>query len=63
MEELLVVSCVDSGDMVGEACRELEVVTDEALMGADGGIELMEGTKLVCTLFGFGRIVDESSVF
>jgi hypothetical protein len=35
MEELLVVIWVVSGDMMGEAWRELAVVTGEALM-ADG---------------------------
>jgi hypothetical protein len=40
MEELLVVNCVVSGDMMGEACWELDVVTDEALM-ADTGTELV----------------------
>ena len=32
MEELFVVSCVVSGDMMGEAWTELAVVTGEALM-------------------------------
>ena len=38
MDELFVVNCVVSGDMMGEACWELDVVTDEALM-ADAGSE------------------------
>jgi hypothetical protein len=38
MEELFVVSCAVSGDMMGEACWELEVVTDEVLI-ADAGTE------------------------
>jgi hypothetical protein len=39
-EELFVVTCVVSGDMMGEACTELEV-TDEALM-AEAGTEVEE---------------------
>ena len=37
--------CVVSGDMMGEVCRELEVVTDEVLMaeaGTDVAEELIE---------------------
>jgi hypothetical protein len=40
MEELFVVSWVVSGDMIGDACWELEVVTDEALI-ADAGTEFV----------------------
>jgi hypothetical protein len=40
MEELFVVICVVSGDMMGEAWSELAVVTGEALM-ADG-VEFVE---------------------
>jgi hypothetical protein len=36
-------SCVVSGDMMGEACRELEVAADEALM-AEAGTEDVEET-------------------
>jgi hypothetical protein len=38
---LFVVICVVSGDIMGDACTELEVVTDEALMaeaGTDGAL-------------------------
>lgn len=56
-EELLVVSCVLSGDMIGEAWRELEVVTEEALIAEAGieGVEVIEGRKFVWTLLGFVR--------
>jgi hypothetical protein len=40
MEELFVVSWVVSGDMIGDVCWELDVVTDEALM-ADAGTEFV----------------------
>lgn len=58
MEELFVVICVVSGDMTGEAWRELAVVTGEALM-ADGMEFVAEigGRKDVCTLLGFVRRV------
>lgn len=35
------ISCIVSGDMMGEVCRELEVVTDELLI-ADVGTEVAE---------------------
>jgi hypothetical protein len=46
---------------MGEACKELEVVTDEALI-ADAGTEDeegMEGRKVVWTWLGFVCLVDE----
>jgi hypothetical protein len=49
IEELFVVSWAVSGDMIGEAWGELEVVTDEALI-ADAGtedVDVIEGRKLV----------------
>jgi hypothetical protein len=52
MEELLVVICVVSGDMMGDAWRELEVVTDEALSadaGTEGVFEGVDGKKVVWT--------------
>lgn len=60
-EELFVVSCVVSGDMTGEACSELEVVTDEALI-AEAGKEVVEergGRKDVCTWLGFVRLIED----
>ena len=50
------VICVVSGDMMGEAWRELAVVTGEALM-ADGieFVEEIEGRNDVWTLLGFVR--------
>lgn len=56
MEELFVVICVVSGDIMGDSWTELAVVTGEALM-ADG-MEFAEeigGRKEVCTLLGFMR--------
>lgn len=51
IDELFVVTCVVSGDMLGEACSELEVATDEALIAEAGtdGAEVMGGRKEVCT--------------
>jgi hypothetical protein len=52
---------VVSGDIMGEACKELEVVTDEALT-ADAGTEAeewMEGRKVVWTWLGLVCRVDE----
>jgi hypothetical protein len=46
---------------MGEACKELEVVTDEALT-AEAGTEAeggMEGRKVVWTWLGFVCFVDE----
>jgi hypothetical protein len=46
---------------MGEACKELEVVTDEALT-ADAGTEAeegIEGRKVVWTWLGFACLVDE----
>jgi hypothetical protein len=46
---------------MGEACKELEVVTDEALT-AEAGTEAeegMEGRKVVWTWLGFVCLVDE----
>ena len=63
IEELLVVSCVVSGDIMGDACRELEVVTEEALMaeaGTEDAVEWMEGRKVVCTCVGFVCLVEEA---
>ena len=60
IEELFVVSCVVSGDMAGEGCSELEVVTEEALI-AEAGMEAVEerdGRKDVCTWLGFARLVE-----
>jgi len=57
MEELFVVSWVVSGDMIGDACTELEVVTDEALT-AEAEMEAadeVEETNDVWTLLGFLR--------
>jgi hypothetical protein len=42
MEELFVIICVVSGDIMGEAWSELEVATDEALI-AEAGTEGAEG--------------------
>ncbi len=53
------VICVVSGDMMGEAWRELAVVAGEALI-ADAGkdvVEEMGGRKEVCTWLGFVRLV------
>lgn len=49
IEELFVVNCVVSGDMMGEGCVEFEVATDEALIAEAGteGVEEIEGTKEV----------------
>lgn len=50
IEELFVASWAVSGDMIGEAWGELEVVTDEALIAdadTDGVDVEMEGMKLV----------------
>lgn len=51
MEELLVMSCVVSGDIMGEACNELEVATEEALIGMEA-VEEIGGRKEVCTWLG-----------
>jgi hypothetical protein len=51
MEEVLVGSWAVSGDVIGDACSELEV-TEEALIadaGMDDGVEDMDGRKPVCT--------------
>jgi len=57
-EELLVVSWAVSGDMMGEVCRELEVVTEEALM-AEAGVFEIWGRKLVWTWLGLGCLEDK----
>lgn len=60
MEELFVVICVVSGDMMGDACGELEA-TEDALI-ADAGMEAveeMDGRKYVWTWLGFARLVVE----
>jgi hypothetical protein len=51
MEELLVMTCVASGDIMGEAWSELEVATEEALSAEAGteGVEEIGGRKEVCT--------------
>lgn len=48
--------------MIGETCGELEVVTEEALIAETGteGAEEMEGRKLVWTLLGLERLVNEN---
>lgn len=58
-EELFVVICADSGDMMGEACAELEFM-DEAL-NVEAGIELYDeaDVKEVCTWLGLRRGVDD----
>jgi len=56
MEELFVVSWVVSGSMIGDACTELEVVTDEALTAE--AVDEVEETNDVCTLLGFSRSDD-----
>ena len=51
-------SCVVSGDMTGDACIELEVVTEEALI-ADAGTDAVEGRdgrKDVWTWLGLERL-------
>lgn len=61
-EELFVISCVVSGDIMGDACTELEVVTEEVLMaeaGREGTVEWIEGRKLVCTCVGLVYLVEE----
>jgi hypothetical protein len=49
MEELFVVTCVASGDMMGEGWVEFEVAIDEALIAEAGteGIEEVRGRKEV----------------
>src|SRR4051794_4329899 len=58
MEELFVMICVVSGDMMGEAWTELEVAIDEALMAEAGteGVEDIGGRKEVCTWLGLPRL-------
>lgn len=56
IDESFVVSCAVSGDMMGDVCRELDVVTEEVLM-ADAGVVGMCGGKLVWTLLGFGCLI------
>ena len=51
--------------MTGEACRELEVVTEEAL-SAEAGTEVAEerdGRKDVCTWLGFARLIEDDCGF
>lgn len=57
-EELLVMICVVSGDMIGEACTELEVVTEEADIGTEGA-EVIEGRKSVRTREMARRFTEE----
>lgn len=46
-------SCVVSGDMMGEVWRELAVVTEDADTGTGCSLELRGGSGLVWTWFGF----------
>jgi hypothetical protein len=57
-DELLVMTCVVSGDIIGDACTELEVVTDDADMGTDGA-EAIEGRKSVRTRDMARRLAEE----
>jgi hypothetical protein len=55
---------VDSGDIIGEVCKELEVVADEALT-AEAGTDAEEGRevrKVVWTWLGFVCFIDEDGV-
>jgi hypothetical protein len=64
VEELLVVTSVASGDMIGEVGPELEVVTEELLMaeaGTEVAADVVEDVKLVWTRVGFGCLVEEGS--
>jgi hypothetical protein len=64
MEELFVMICVVSGDMTGDGCIELEVVTGEILI-AEAGTELAEGifgVKDVWTWLGMRLVVSVDDV-